>query len=344
MPTTAPALPEELQVEVTGACNLRCRMCLVRYAPAVGRREGALSYERFLALVDGLPRLRKLTLQGLGEPLLSPHLLDMVRHAAGRGVAVGFNTNATLLRREIAEQLVAAGLAWLHVSLDGATASTYEDVRHGTDLRPHPGQFDRVVANLRGLTEARRSAGSATPRVLIVFVAMRRNVRELPALVELAADVGADEIWVQNLSHTFGDTEASGAAAYREMRSYAREEALFGPEDRALAEAGFAAAREAAARDGVELRLPRLDERAEPRRDGEPGCTWPWESAYVTHRGDVQPCCMVMGSDRATLGNVGEQPFPEIWAGPAFRDFRAGLLNGEPPEVCRGCSLYRGLF
>lgn len=26
-----PPLPRELQIEVTGACNLACRMCLVRY-------------------------------------------------------------------------------------------------------------------------------------------------------------------------------------------------------------------------------------------------------------------------------------------------------------------------
>src|SRR5947199_9574905 len=104
-----PELPEELQVEVTGACNLRCRMCLVRYAPAVGRKEGALDLEQFLQLVDSLPRIRKLTLQGLGEPLLSPHLLEMVRYAVGRGAAVGFNTNGVLLDAPVAEELIAAG-------------------------------------------------------------------------------------------------------------------------------------------------------------------------------------------------------------------------------------------
>src|SRR5918998_1429710 len=212
----APPPPHELQVEVTGACNLRCRMCLVRYAPAVGRREGALAYEDFVALVDGLPELRKLTLQGLGEPLLLPHLLDMVRHAASRGIEVGFNSNGTLLTRPIADRLVAAGLGWLHVSLDGATAATYEEVRHGTDFSARPGQFDRVVANLRGLVAARD--GARRPRIQLVFVAMRRNVEELPALVELAGDVGVDSIWVQNLSHDFGDTGSS--EAYGPMRDY----------------------------------------------------------------------------------------------------------------------------
>lgn len=334
----APPLPRELQVEVTGACNLRCRMCLVRYAPAVGRREGALAYEDFLELVDGLPELRRLTLQGLGEPLLSPHLLDMVRHAARRGIEVGFNSNGTLLARPTAERLVAAGLGWLHVSLDGATASTYEEVRHGTDLRAHPGQFGRVVGNLRGLVAAR--SGAERPRIQLVFVAMRRNVAELPALVELAADVGVDSVWVQNLSHDFGDTGAS--AVYGPMRDYVEEEALFG-EHGPRADELFGAAAERAEALGVELRLPRLDDPG-PREDDPRGCSWPWRSSYVTHRGEVQPCCMVMGSDRATLGRLAEESFAEIWSGSTYERFRERLLTDTPPDVCVGCSLYRRLF
>ena len=337
----APPLPEELQVEVTGACNLRCRMCLVRYAPAVGRREGALALEQFVELVDSLPRLRKLTLQGLGEPLLSPHLLEMVGYAARRGAEVGFNTNGTLLDRATVERLISAGLAWLHVSLDGATAETYEDVRHGPGLRPRPGQFERVVSNLRGLMETRRALASPTPRVQVVFVAMRRNVDELELLVELAAEVGVDELFVQNLSHDFADT--AGSAPYGELRDYVEEEALFRSGDDAAEEA-FTRASARAERLGVPLRLPRVVDRPDRRRRGERGCGWPWESAYVTHRGEVQPCCMVMGSERAKLGSLGARPFQEVWRGGPYRRFRERLLGEDPPEVCRGCSLYRGVF
>lgn len=337
-PVAAPPLPRELQVEVTGACNLRCRMCLVRYAPAIGRGAGALAYEDFLALVDSLPELRKLTLQGLGEPLLSPHLLDMVRHAAGRGVEVGFNSNGTLLRRDMSERLVAAGLGWLHVSLDGATAPTYEEVRHGTTFEPRAGQFDAVLRNLRDLVAVR--GGSERPRIQLVFVAMRRNVGELPALVELAADVGVDSVWVQNLSHDFGDTGATDR--YAPMRDYVSEEALFGDEAERAAPLFDEALKRADAL-GVELRLPRLHVPG-PRGDGSPGCGWPWESAYVTHRGEVQPCCMVMGSDRTTLGSLSEASFGEIWEGGAYEDFRARLVSVEPPDVCVGCSLYRRVF
>ena len=337
----APPLPEELQVEVTGACNLRCRMCLVRYAPAVGRREGALDLEQFLELVDSIPQLRKLTLQGLGEPLLSPHLFEMVEYATARAIEVGFNTNGTLLHRATANRLIAARLSWLHISLDGATPATYEDVRHGPGLRPQAGQFERVVANLRGLIDARRAAGSTTPRVHVVFVAMRRNIGELERLVELAAEIGVDELFVQNLSHDFG--EVADSPLYREMHGYVEEEALFGRHTKA-AEQAFERAGARAAQLGLALRLPRLEERPAARRPGEPGCSWPWDSAYVTHRGEVQPCCMVMGSDRARLGNLDADRFDEVWRGAPYREFRERLLSDDPPEVCRGCSLYRGLF
>ncbi len=77
---------------------------------------------------------------------------------------------------------------------------------------------------------------------------------------------------------------------------------------------------------------------------GEPGCDWPWRSAYVTHRGEVQPCCMIMGADRATLGDVGREAFADVWSGEPYARFREALLTDEPPAVCRGCSAYRRVF
>ena len=80
------------------------------------------------------------------------------------------------------------------------------------------------------------------------------------------------------------------------------------------------------------------------RTAGEPGCSWPWQAAYVTHDGTVQPCCMVMGSDRVGLGDVGADDFIRIWHSPAYQEFRAGLRSDQPPAVCRGCSVYKGVF
>jgi radical SAM protein with 4Fe4S-binding SPASM domain len=331
---SAEPLPRELQVEVTASCNLRCRMCLVRYRPPLDREEGSLPFARFREIVDALPDLDVLTLQGLGEPLLAPDLLRMVAHAAARGVRVGFNTNATLLTRAMAERLVAAGLDWLCVSLDGATAATYESIRDGAS-------FARVERHVRGLMEVLRERRARRPRVSIVFVAMRRNVAELPAVVELAAQWGVPEVRVQNLSHSFSDTDPAGA--YREIRDFTAAEALWRAPD-ATAGTAFAEAERVAAARGVSLRLPQLVAAPGGRPVGARGCEWPWRSAYVRHDGAVQPCCMLMGSDRGVLGDAGRDGFAQVWGGDAYRAFREALASATPPEVCAGCSMYRGVF
>lgn len=198
-----PAPPRELQLEVTGSCNLRCEMCPVSYSPEIGKREGSLSFETFQKLVDELPDLETITLQGLGEPLLAPHLLAMIRYATARGIEVGFNTNGMFLTRRPAEELLGAGLSWLHISLDGATVETYEGIRGGA-------RFEKVAANVKSLIEVKTRRRAELPRVSLVFVAMRRNLEELPALVDIAADWGVGRLWVQNLSHAFGDTDPAG--------------------------------------------------------------------------------------------------------------------------------------
>lgn len=125
---------------------------------------------------------------------------------------------------------------------------------------------------------------------------MRRNIGELPQLVRLASEWGVGALWVQNLSHSFSDTDPSGS--YAEIREYAAEEALWNGGDSADVDRLFLEAQALAERLGVELRLPNLeDPPPKPRDLTKPACHWPFTSAYITHEGKVQPCCMVMGSD-----------------------------------------------
>ncbi len=337
----SPPLPVELQLEVTGACNLRCRMCLVRYRDPIDRVNGSFPLSRFVELLDANPQVERITLQGLGEPLLAPGLSDMIALATARGIDVGFNTNATLLTRDRAERLVDAGLAWLHVSLDGATAETYERIRDGA-------HFEKVCAHIAGLTDVMRRKGASRPSIQLVFVAMRGNVAELPDVVRLAGTWGVPRVWVQNLSHSFADGDPAGT--YADIRAFTEAEALWSSAAGTDDEAHFDRARAVAEAVGVDLRLPRVESpvRLSPRRGAggrtAPGCDWPWRSAYVTHEGIVQPCCMIMGSERATMGDLRESTFDQVWHGATLKSFRAALLTDEPPPVCRGCSQYRRTF
>ena len=330
----APPLPRRLQVEVTASCNLRCEMCIVAYRPGQPR-SASMEFEMFTRLADSIPGLQKVALQGIGEPLLAPDIYRMIDWASARGIKSEFNTNATLLTQRAGERLIDAGLAALHISLDGGTKGTYESIRRRA-------RWETVCRNIAGFMALRRERQSPSPSVSLVMVAMRRNIGEIAEVVRLAERWGIPEVFVQSLSHDFSDADGT----FDDIAAFVRAERLQDVPAEEV-DAAFAAARAAASNGGVDLRLPALRPRHDPIRleDGTPvGCTWPWEGGYVSRDGAVLPCCMVMGEGRVVLGNLRDQTYPEIWHGPAFREFRQALLTPEPHPVCRGCSLYRGLF
>ena len=58
----------------------------------------------------------------------------------------------------------------------------------------------------------------------------------------------------------------------------------------------------------------------------------------------AMPCCMVSTPDRINFGNISELGAEGLWNGPHYQEFRKQLSSDEPPEVCRSCSVYKGIF
>ena len=330
-------LPTYVQIEPVGQCNLRCQMCAIQFrqdGPPYGP-PAFMAFEIFTRLLDQFEGLRELHLQGLGEPMMHPRFFEMVEYASARSVRVTTNSNLTLLNERRAERCITSGLDCLHVSLDGATAATYERIRK----RAH---FERVAANIERLLAARERLGSATPRLHLVMVIMRQNLHELPDLVRLAHRWSVEELFVQHLCHDFG--EASLPAQYRPMRDFVQEQTLL-EEDPARIERYFDEARELARSLNLRLRLPRPRPRLyPPDTPGRERCNWPWSGAYISYQGYAMPCCMVSTPDRIHFGNMAEQGVAATWHGDRFQVFREQLASTEPPEICRSCALYAGTF
>lgn len=330
-------LPTYVQIEPVGQCNLRCQMCSIQF-----RKDGPpygppafMEFATFTRVVDSFIGLQELHLQGLGEPMMHPRFFDMVEYAAKRGIKVTTNSNLTLLNEKRAERCVTSGLHRLHVSIDGATAETYERIR----IRAH---FERIVSNLERILSARTHLHSNYPRLHLVMVIMRQNLHELPDLVRLAHRWSVDQIFVQHLCHDFG--ELSLPANYLPMRDFVQQETLL-EEDPQRVDKYFQEARNVAKALGVELRLPHVRLRLHP--PGTPGptrCDWPWRGAYITYQGYAMPCCMVSTPDRINFGKVTEQGVEPLWNSSEYQGFRDQLSSDEPPEICRSCSIYSGTF
>jgi MoaA/NifB/PqqE/SkfB family radical SAM enzyme len=96
--------------------------------------------------------LKSVKLNFLGEPLLYPRIVDMVRLAAGSGLWVMMNTNATLLSPDLAKELLLAGLSDIFFSFDSPYPEDYERVRVGAS-------FAKVLGNIRSLMSLKKELG-----------------------------------------------------------------------------------------------------------------------------------------------------------------------------------------
>jgi radical SAM protein with 4Fe4S-binding SPASM domain len=330
-------LPANVQIEPVGQCNLRCEMCSIQF-----RKDGPpygppafMKFETFTDIIDQFAGMEELHLQGLGEPMMHPRFFDMVEYAVKRGIRVSTNSNLTLVNDRRAERCVTSGLDSLQISIDGSSAETYERIR----VRAH---FDRVVANVERVLAARQRLASETPRLRLVMVMMRRNLHELPDLVRFAYRYSIESIFVQHLCHDFG--EATLPEHYLPMRDFVQSETLL-EEDPQRIEHYFGEARKVAQESHIDLRLPHARIRLHP--PGTPGpqrCDWPWTGAYFSFQGYAMPCCMVSTPDRINFGNISEQSADGLWNGPCYQEFRNRLSSEKPPDVCRSCSVYKGIF
>ena len=89
-----------LELEFTRKCNLRCVYC---YASADGPLDGELTLDELLRVLEQARQLgaRKIVLLGGGEPFLSPHVREVIRHIHSLGLCQTVFTNGALLSREL---------------------------------------------------------------------------------------------------------------------------------------------------------------------------------------------------------------------------------------------------
>src|SRR6476660_7687674 len=326
---TAVRKPVCLYLETTNRCNLLCTTCPRTYEELEPPAD--MSWQLFTSIVEQTPSLQRAVLHGVGEPMLVKHLPKMVSYLKQRGIYVLFNTNGTLLNERNGRALIDAGLDELRVSLDASNRESFKAVR-GRDY------FNRIVRNVRAFCELQEREGHTTPQVSVWLTGLRETVKDLPAFVNLAADIGVQEIYLQRL--VFFDQSTIGKAQPDQalFERLTREEAgyLKQAEDLARALGITFSASGAASEPGLSLK--RID-------DGLPWslCRRPWSLMYFTANGRAPPCCIAPfsqhGYENYTLGDATQQSLREIWNGPRYQSFRDGLLSDLPPQACANCGM-----
>ena len=335
--------------ETTKACNLSCRDCRAVPQRQLGPTE--LTTRRAFDLIDQIAGVAKpvLVLSG-GEPLFRPDLFDIAAYGVETGFRMALATNGTLVNERIAARIADTGFSRVAISLDGALPATHDA------FRGLPGSHRLALRGLRNLREEGMS-------VQINSTIAKHNVTELPALLDLALEIGADALHLFMLVPVgcgleIAPAEMLPADEYERVLHWFDDQSKRCPID----------LKATCAPHYYRIRAQRLeDERARgdvsgtfiapgTRAKAAPtllggghhgqhlsamtrGCLAGTSVCFVSNEGAVYPC----GYLPVSAGDTRVQPFADIWNGSpvlaALRDFEA--LEGKC-GVCRYQALCGG--
>jgi MoaA/NifB/PqqE/SkfB family radical SAM enzyme len=323
----AEAEPVCLYLETTNRCNLLCTTCPRTFEAL--EPPGDMSWALFTKIVDQFPRIARVVLHGVGEPMMVRALPRMIRYLKDRGTYVLFNTNGTLLSEKKGRELIEAGLDELRVSLDAAEPVAFRLVR-GRDM------FARIVRNIRAFRALQRELKAERPRVSLWLTGLKETVDQLCDFVRLAHDLDVAEVYLQRLVY------------FPEGQGLARpQSALFAggddEEGRRVREAEDLARELGIAFNASGATDPASSLKQEDEAQPWSLCRRPWTLMYVTAQGRAIPCCIapfsLRGYDSFTLGDATQEALREIWNGDRYQAFRSALLSDRPPDACAGCGL-----
>ncbi|WP_423793080.1 radical SAM protein [Methanocaldococcus indicus] len=166
--------PKILQVEVTNDCNCNCDICLRNYWK---RPKGSISVEDFKKLP--IKDFKEVALHGWGESFLHPNLFEMVKYVKSLGVKASLCTNGTLLDERL-DEVLNSGLdeiAFGIFSLKGK---------------------EKVISNIEMLINEKEKKGLKLDTYIDITM-FRRNLEEIPEIVEAGINLGVDGIVLHRL-------------------------------------------------------------------------------------------------------------------------------------------------
>jgi MoaA/NifB/PqqE/SkfB family radical SAM enzyme len=176
-----------IDMEVTNRCNAKCHFCPRDRTP----HQGLMSPEVFEAGLQRAVEFRsdkaqplgahvRVSLCGLGEPLLNRHVVDYVSQARAANFPVALSSNGSLLDEPRSAALLDAGLQRIFVNV-GEEGDEYEEV--------YRLPFQRTLENVVRFNEM--AAGSC--EVIMVLVNHRGDPEHLSRMREFWGSRGIKE-------------------------------------------------------------------------------------------------------------------------------------------------------
>lgn len=305
--TILKSYPRRLVFELTNACNLNCVMCgrnAANFKPTVFDMDVFRSFEPIMDYAE------EVTLMGWGEPTIHPHFNEMLEIINRHSARKYFCTNGMNLKK-IKNAIFDYNVDVFAVSLDGATDETNGRIRRGSKI-------DVIKEDLKDIVRIKKERGLKYPWINFVFCAMRSNIKELPDLVRLAAEIGIDEVKVVYLT------------VFEESLLH---ETLWGHEK--LVRDVFNEAIQLGESLGIVLKLPHYVGEDIAGDKMHKDCFVSWRDFFLGSDGFVRPCMSTPIHFFEYNKNV---DFMEMWNSKEYQEYRSIVNNQEKMDVpCTRC-------
>lgn len=218
--------PSQIIVDVTEVCNLACIHCphpeFKKSDQYAGRYLDPALHQKMVDEVreHGRGCTQYIRYTSNGEPLVHPHIYDMLDYAVkNSGVFVTLTTNGTILNEKRLEKLLASGLHMVDVSLDAYSAETYADIRVNGNL-----EVTRV--NVLRLLEFKRRTGAST-KIVVSYVEQPQNVLETKQFETYWRERGVDQVVIRRLHSAAGGVQSIAKSMRDEQGQATRYPCLY---------------------------------------------------------------------------------------------------------------------
>ena len=305
--TVLESYPRRLVFELTNACNLNCVMCgrnAADFKPTVFDMDVFRSFEPLMDIVE------EVTLMGWGEPTIHPHFNEMLEIINKHSARKYFCSNGMNLKN-IKDAIFNYNVEVFAVSLDGATDETNSRIRRGSKI-------EQITEDLKDIVKIKKERGLKYPWINFVFCAMQSNIKELPDLVRLAAEIGIEEVIVVYLT-VFGEDLLN--------------ESLWGHEE--LVRNVFEEAIKVSEELDIVLKLPHYVGEDVAGDKYHKDCFVSWRDFFLGSDGYVRPC---MSTPIQFFEYDKSKDFMEMWNSKEYQNYRAIVNDSQKMDSpCKRC-------
>lgn len=183
--------PSFASFELSSKCNLNCPQCDVGNK-LTNRKNNFLDYNNYCKVIDEVgTTMLDAIFYFQGEPLLNKNFSDYIRYAKQYNIYTITSTNAQIINKNIAIDIIKSGLDRIIISVDGTTQEVYEKYRKG-------GSLDKTIKAINILKEVKKELNSKTPCIEAQFIVFRFNEHQIGEFKKLAPIWGADKISIKS--------------------------------------------------------------------------------------------------------------------------------------------------